>query len=423
MNSPARWYPGYSVLVVSTIAFVATAPGQTFVISQFNQALRAAFALSELRFNVAYAVATIAASLPLVWAGRLTDRFGPRTMVAVWAAAFALACMLLAASLNAAMLFVGLFALRFLGQGALALASQHALAMWFHRRLGRVHGIKQVALFAIWIPFPPLAAMLGQSVGWRWAFVIMGAAVALVVVPLSLAFVRDRPEDIGLTMDNDPPEMMPDAGTEVAEVAARPATLFEPAFTLREATRTRAYWGIAATFFVSPLVGTAMLFDIQPLMASRGVAPASAAMIVSAWTLAMALMAWPAGQLTDRVGARHLIGAGAVGIAASAAVLWIAPGAKTAAAAMVVFAAGQSLIAAAGSAALARYFGRAHHGAIRSSVSRLGVIGTGLGPVATGLSVSLTGDYAAAFITFLILCLPLVVLAMMVRPPDRAPHA
>jgi sugar phosphate permease len=45
--------------------------------------------------------------------------------------------------------------------------------------------------------FMPLLAALADTHGWR-AAVWVGAAIALVPLPLVIFFVRDRPADIGL---------------------------------------------------------------------------------------------------------------------------------------------------------------------------------------------------------------------------------
>ncbi len=410
-----RWYPGYTVAAVTTVALVATAPGQTFILSQFNTPLRDAFGIGELTLNVAYTIATVAASLPLVYVGALTDRIGPRRMLALVALVFGIACAAMGLVIGPITVFIGFFLMRFLGQGALSLVAQHALAMWFHRRLGSMHGLKQVLLFGVWIPFPFLAATLIDRAGWRMAFVVMGALVAGTVIPLTLWLIRDKPEDLGLRIDND---KHPPADEDGAEPTPPPARHAE--YTLREARRTAAFWLVAAAFFVSPLVGTAFLFDIQPLLARRGMTAAHAAAAVSAWTLAMSIMALPSGLLTDRFRPSLLMPLGMGAVAVSSILLWAASSPWLASAALAMFGVGQSLVATSGNATVARYFGRSSHGAIRASITRLAVIGTGIGPTITGLSVWLTGRYGLSTLAFLAMTIPVAVGCFWLREPTPA---
>ncbi|TVQ60747.1 MAG: MFS transporter [Phycisphaerales bacterium] len=427
MTQRPKWFPGYTVAVASTAAFIATAPGQTFIISQLNTPLREAFGINELTLNTAYTVATVLAAFPLVYIGAMTDRLGPRRMLAIVAGLFALSCLFMSAAMGPISVFVGFFLLRFLGQGALALVSQHAVAMWFHRRLGSVHGVKQVIVFGVWILFPQGALLLIEGVGWRWTYALFALLVSATVIPLSLWLVRDRPEDMGLRMDNDAPApprehaptTSPDPGADAMEHDDTPPTLFEPAFTLKQSLRTRAYWVLAAAFFLPPLIGTAFLFDIQPILALRGLDKAAAAITVSAWTATMCLMAVPAGMLVDRVKASTLVALGMGSIAASAVALMLAHNLPLAMLALGLFAVGQSLVSNCAVTTTARYFGRAHHGAIRSSLTRIGVIGTGLGPIFTGLSVHFTQGYAASMILFVTMCAPVVAASFFLRAPDR----
>ena len=426
-STPFRWFPGYTVAGAATVAYIASAPGQTFVISQLNGPLREAFGIGELTFNVSYAVATVLSSLPLVLVGALTDRLGPRRAMAGTALAFGAACLSMSLAGGFGGVILAFFLLRFLGQGALSMVSQHATAMWFHRRLGSIHGVKQVVVFTVWVLFPQVTFWLITAVGWRWTYAIFAGLVWVVVIPVALLGVRDRPEDLGLRMDNDPVD---DGEEWEGEGAGGPrgpgrgregtAGSREPVFNLHDALRTRAYWVLAAGVFLTPLIGTAFLFDMQPILARRGMDAQGAALAVSAWTGGMALMAVPAGLLTDRVRPAVLIPGGLLVIAGSSVMLWWAPLTWIAAAAMGFFAVGQSLVGASSTATIAHYFGRVHHGAIRSSILRIGVIGTGLGPVITGVSANRTGGYLLSTLLFVGMCIPVLLLSLGLRQPERA---
>jgi MFS transporter, OFA family, oxalate/formate antiporter len=434
-----RWFPGYTIAGMATLAYLVTAPGQTFVISQLNLPIREAFGITELTLNTAYAVATIAAALPLVLVGSLVDRLGPRRMLPLVALAYGLGCMAMAAAAGPLTVFLGFFLLRFLGQGSLSLVSQHLLAMWFHRRLGSMQGVMQVVVFGVWIMAPQMALLLINTVGWRTTYVIFGLVIWIAIIPLSLWLVRNRPEDLGLHMDNNSPASAHAVGvprhsgpSELPQdsVPSEPsrdpvpnpgiASPPEPAFLLREATRTRAYWTLAAAFLLPPLIGTAFLFEMQPMLVGRGMNMQHAAIAVSAWAATMCVMALPSGYVTDRLQPSLLVSGGMSLIALSAIFLMLAHAPAAAAAAMIVFGVGQSLVAVCAGATLARYFGRRHHGAIRSSTMRIAVIGTGLGPIVTGASVRLMGSYSAAMIAFVLLCATVAVLGVALRAPVAA---
>ncbi|MDT8342430.1 MAG: MFS transporter, partial [Longimicrobiales bacterium] len=159
---------------------------------------------------------------------------------------------------------------------------------------------------------------------------------------------------------------------------------------------------------------------VRRLVALPRTGAGAAALVVSAFTLGMAVAAVPAGRLTDRARPSRVIPAGVGVMAASIFGLWWAPVPIAAAAAMAIYAVGQTLVATSATATLARYFGRTHHGAIRSFAIRIGVIGTGLGPLVTGLSADRTGGYLASTLAFLAMCLPVALAGTTLRPPEGA---
>ncbi len=400
MPTPRRIFPGYTVAAVATLAVVATAPGQTFIVALLNtEPVREGLGISSLWFNNTYAAATVLAAFPLVITGRLTDRLGPRLMLAVVAFAFALGCLVMSQVQGLVSLFLGFFCLRFLGQGSLTLVANHSVAMWFHRRLGSVNGLKIVVISVLWAFLPQLTLRLMGSVGWRQTYMIFAAAVVVVIVPLALLLVRNAPEDLGLRTDNDPPDA-PHGPRAGAKAPARP----EPSFTLRQARRTGAFWILALTTMLPGFVGTAILFDMIPIVTEKGfdntAAASTAANAVSAWLVTMGVLAIPAGVLTDRVRPSVLIVVSMIVAAVSIVAMVFATSPIHIAAAMVVYAVGMSLSSACASATIARFFGRLHHGAIRSSLTRLGIIGTGLGPVTTAVSYATTGSYRPALWAF-----------------------
>jgi OFA family oxalate/formate antiporter-like MFS transporter len=409
-------FPGYGVALVATLAAICSAPGQTMLVSLLNTPLRETFGVSPLALNSAYTLATVAAAVPLVWVGGLADRFGVRRMLIAVPIAFGLGCAALAAAPHFAFVVLGFFLLRFLGQGSLTLVAHHAMAMWFERRLGTMTGIHQVALFAVWTPLPALILGLVDDHGWRAVWAGMGAFVAILLPVLSLLLVRDRPEDLGLRVDGAGPERA-DAGTD-ATAGPSPAPAAEVwGATLGEAVRTRAYWVLLGASVLPGMVLTAVMFDMQPLLQRRGFDPEQAASAVSTLIGCIGLAALPVGRLVDRFAPRRLLGAGAFALAAACVVLIEARSIAVVLAAMVVFAAGQSLIGSTSGATAARFFGRRNHGAIRSSMSRATVVATAVGPLVFGLSQRFFDGFTPALLFFAGLCVPAGIAAFGLHPP------
>ena len=68
--------------------------------------------------------------------------------------------------------------------------------------------------------------------------------------------------------------------------------------------------------------------------------------------------------------------------------------------------------------AIARYFGRAHHGGIRGTVTTAMVAGTGTGPILAGWIYERSGgSFEWLLLSSAAVCVPLCVLAATLRPP------
>jgi MFS family permease len=238
--------PGLYRYLILLIGFVtlAGASGVSSSFSVFYSTLLREFDWSHAGGASVYSVnqLVLAASAPLM--GGLLDRFGPRWLFPAAAALVGVAwvaCGTLS-TLGQFMLFYGV--LSALGQTALSLAMV-VVSRWFQRtHRGRAIGLADVGTGFGHVVFVPGAAWLITTVGWRWAFIVVGATVLAVLVPLNLLH---RPT--------------PAAGSPGLSTA-----------TLREALHTRALWMLCLAHLcmtitmtmvnvhlVNFLVGTGML--------------------------------------------------------------------------------------------------------------------------------------------------------------------
>lgn len=416
--APPQRYYGYVMVGVAVATMICTLPGQTILVSQFNEPIRAALDLSLREISLAYLIGTSLAALPLTLVGKAADRFGLRVVVGVVALSFTLALCLLGQARGFLSLTAGFALVRFLGQGSLGMLSSHILAMWFERRLGVMESIKHVGFSLATLVLPALTVALIDALGWRRALVALGLGVAAVVLPLVATVFRNRPEDLGQRLDGDHP---PPEGEDEAP------TTPDPAFTLGEAVRTRALWTLLAAGPYLGLVGTAMLFHTQPILASLGVADpkASAPYVQAPWPIALTLTPLFSGWLADNVEARWLVPAGLLLAALSCACLGAAGQGGLApttwfALAMAVFGVAMGVMVSAVGPTIARYFGRAHHGAIRGLSLSIGVGATATGPFLLSEGAHLAGGrFDLVFVAFACAALPLALAGLTLRRPAK----
>ncbi|MEQ8317302.1 MAG: MFS transporter [Phycisphaerales bacterium] len=413
-SQPAQPSPFYGPVIAAacTIALVATAPGQTVVVSQFNDSFTTTLGLSATQLSTAYLVGTVTAAMPLTFVGAIADKFGPRRVMFVIALLFGGACIAAGQARSLPVLTLCFFGLRFLGQGSLSMLSGHILALWYERKLGTINGLKMVFAQGGFALTPLIAIGLIQWIGWRWAYAALGVLVWLIVLPLAAFVLRDRPEEKGQQIDGDAAPYEPDESA-TPEKPKHP----DPAFTLKQTVSTRAFWILAGAMVLSGFTGTALLFHAQPILIARGLDPALSAAMSMSWALAVAALVLPVGYLADRVPPRGLLALAALLMAASPGLVIVADSAVLLCAAMALYGMAMAIGSAVGVPTVARYFGRRHHGSIRGFLTFLGVAGTGLGPVVLGVSLDYFGGFAAGLALCAALAVALAFASMTLRRP------
>ncbi|MFN8169209.1 MAG: MFS transporter [Candidatus Nanopelagicales bacterium] len=189
------------------------------------------------------------------------------------------------------------------GAGCMALVFGAIVAQrWFVARRGLVTGVFSAASATGQLVFLPTIARLVVDDGWRAASLLL-AALALAVVPLVLLLLRDRPSDVGVLPYGAPADYVEPPQLDAGMGAGRLAVL-----RLREAARTRAFWLLAAGFFVcgwstNGLVGT----HFVPAAHDHGLPTVTAAGLLAVIGVFDLVGTIGSGWLTDRYDARILL--------------------------------------------------------------------------------------------------------------------
>ena len=392
---------GWAVTAAAALAMGMTLPGQTAGVSLFIDSFIDDLGVSRSAVSLAYTGATVAAAFVLPWTGRALDRWGPqRGMVAI-AGLLALACVGMGQARGLATLAGGFFLMRTLGQGALSLSAVHAVNLWFVRRRGFAVGLMGIGMAVAISTVPPLIERGIAAFGWRETYAALGLAVAVLVIPTALLFVRRHPERYGLRPDGDAP-----LGPGEAEPP-------EASMTLPQARSTAAFWTLAAGIATTSCLGTALLFHHVDVMASAGLGRGAAALLFVPYGIVTALSSLLGGGIVDRLGpGRVMAGSLTLFAAMMALVPWVTtPEAVLAyGAAFGLMQGVQGNVSGSGFAA---YFGRAHIGAIKGYAGTGFVAATALGPPLLTFGAEASGGYAPAL--WVLALVPLGVAAVAAR--------
>jgi MFS family permease len=187
------------------------------------------------------------------------------------------------------------------GMTALVLGATVA-ARWFVGRRGLVVGILTASVATGQLVFLPLLAHLTERFGWRIALALI-CAMLLVSASAVLLLVRDRPSDMGLRPFGDTgTEPLPAPPPNTAPIMA--AALG----TLRDASKTRVFWILFATFFVCGASTNGLVqVHLIPMCLDFGIPQVQAASLLAAMGVFDFFGTIVSGWLSDRYDNRWLL--------------------------------------------------------------------------------------------------------------------
>jgi MFS family permease len=187
------------------------------------------------------------------------------------------------------------------GMTALVLGATVA-ARWFTARRGLVVGLMTASNATGQLVFLPLLASITEAMGWRAALGLM-VAVLTVVLILMMALLRDHPSDLGL-----PPYGEARVLPEPPRPAGLAVLLAMPVRALAEASRTRTFWVLFATFFICGLSTNGLIqTHWVSICGDFGIAPVGAAGLLAVIGVFDLVGTIGSGWLSDRFDNRWLL--------------------------------------------------------------------------------------------------------------------
>jgi len=409
------FFYGWIIMAAGTLGIIMTSPGQTYSQSIFIEYLLRDFTISRSLISSLYALGTLVGGFSLPFWGRQIDRHGTRKMTTLIALIFGLACIYMGFVQNAFMIGLGFILIRMMGQGSLGLVSQTAINQWWMNKRGMIMGISGLLMALLGMgAFPGLVYRLITAFDWRASYMILGAAVLVIMVPVGAIFFRNHPEQYGLKPDGESHDD-PDGS-----VLADPLLSAEENWTLKEALKTRTFWifGISSALFAMLITG--LTFHLVSIFETQGLEPALAATVFVPIALTAALIGLVVGYLTDHVQLRYLLAVGLLLQAISLIMgLWI-QGATTALLFGVVVGATNGVSRALSSVSWPSFFGRKHLGSIYGFTAAMTVIGAALGPLPFGFAFDMIGSYSPVLYIFSGVSLLLGLISLTAVKPKKS---
>jgi MFS family permease len=225
---------------------------------------------------------------PLI--GLLIDRWGPRRIMFGGLVLIGLGLVFLS-RLNSLAMYYGGFAIIAIGDsGCSPTLVMTSIANWFRKRLGIAIGIMSSG-FACGGLLVPLVVRLIDIFDWRTTLFILGLAMWIVCLPLSL-ILRHKPEQYGYLPDGEKSIV-----TAPAQVPVSMATR-EVEIETKQALRSRTFWHIGLAVMCQFAVASTVMVHVMPYLSSVGI-PRSIASLVAMFV--------PLVSITGRLGSGWLL--------------------------------------------------------------------------------------------------------------------
>ncbi len=281
----AEWTAHWRVVLGTFFGMALAYPSFSFAQSQFMEPLQEAFGWSRAQISFAFHINIfIPFAAPLY--GRLIDRFGVRPVLSLCIILMSAGYIVLAMGTGSYPLFVVscLFMVAF-GMGTTGIAYTRGIVSWFSKSRGTALALSRIGLSLFGAVIPIIVFHTIQATSWRGGFVFLAAIAVLVALPVSYAWVRDRRES---------EEPNPEGKTST------PAPLLD----WRIWIQLLGNWRIllicaAAALTYAPVIG--VLAHLQPLLTSKGIAPATAAGMAAFLALSVVAGTLISGVLVDRI--------------------------------------------------------------------------------------------------------------------------
>jgi len=250
-------YYGWVIVGVSftTMAFHMAA---TFSFSLFQVPLIEEFGWSRGALGGAFAVCMSLYAICSPKAGSILERKGPRALIP-WGSVLigvGLALGFFISSLWHVYVFIGVM----IGVGiAMSGFVTHSAIMprWFFRNRGLAMGIALSGIGIGSLILMPTIERLIAVFGWRYAYLIFGASILLLILPLKLLLLRNHPADVGQNIDGASDEEAAGFPKPPASSSQKVGEVF------RHVMREKNFWALMVLVFVIGLNNNSIWSQLQ----------------------------------------------------------------------------------------------------------------------------------------------------------------
>jgi len=370
------FYGWFVVTAAFAVTFVGFGSAYTF--SAFIESLQRDFAASRGSVSLVFSLAGFLYFGLGVLSGPLADRFGSRRLAVIGMLLTGIGLGLAGFAQNLTQVYTAYGLGVGLGVGCAYVPAVGAVQRWFVRRRGFASGLAVAGIGVGTLVMPPLASLLIADLGWRSAYLVLGAFAAIIGAGSALLIEND-PRDRGLHPDGEPRR-------ELAAESPQGASV-------RDAITSRAFVGLYAACLICSFGVFVPFVHLVPYALDHGVPQSSAVLLLGMIGVGSTAGRFFLGGLADRMGRRASLLAMFVGMALSLAIWAVAGNLWTLAAFALAYGVFYGGWVAVLPAVVMDTFGGRNVSGIIGILYTSVAFGTLIGPSAAGFAFDVTHSY------------------------------
>ena len=181
----------FKVILFGFIFTFFSSFGQSYFLGLFNSSIREALSITHGQFGSIYASATLCSSLLLIWVGKKIDDVNIFKFAFFVTILLSFACFFFSRITSVFLLFIGIFLMRFSGQGMMSHTASTTISRYFTKTRGRALSISWFGLSSAEFIMPVLMVYLLTIIDWQNLWLFFSITVLIVLPIVSFLLIKN----------------------------------------------------------------------------------------------------------------------------------------------------------------------------------------------------------------------------------------